>query len=144
MHNPAGPTLQQRRSNHHAAAAPPSPEPGPTALDGVSCTAGIDPGESARADQEEETRQYYRSHKASPLAEIEVADTRKPITRATDGYYGGGGGGGADVVLWRPEQLDTAEQALRRATEIWRRNAERGDPDSPHGRVLRALRGEYF
>ena len=33
----------------------------------------------------EEGREYYRTHKPSPLAEVELADTRKPITRATDG-----------------------------------------------------------
>ena len=72
-----------------------------------------------------------------------MVDTRKPITRASDGtadsnneYFGD------EVILWREEQLDTAEEALRRAMEIWKQSAVRGDPDSPHGRVLRALRGE--
>ncbi|CAI9785586.1 unnamed protein product [Fraxinus pennsylvanica] len=91
-------------------------------------------------------REYLKHHKASPLSEIEIADTRKPITRATDGtvqdYAVGYDGEG--VVLWRPEQIDTAEDSLRRAMEIFRENAIRGDPDSPHGRVLRALRGEYW
>ncbi|KAL2535257.1 hypothetical protein Fot_16898 [Forsythia ovata] len=99
-----------------------------------------------REEQMEDDREYFKHHKASPLSEIEFADTRKPITRATDGavqnYYVGYGGEG--VVLWLPEQIDTAEDSLRRASEIFRENAMRGDPDSPHGRVLRALRGEYW
>ncbi|XP_057964314.1 uncharacterized protein LOC131155296 [Malania oleifera] len=98
--------------------------------------------EDGRAD-EEQMVEYYRQHKASPLSEIEVVDTRKPITQATDGTAGDYEGRGEErVVGWRPEQLDTAEEALRRAMEIWRENAMRGDPDSPHGRVLRGLHGE--
>ncbi|KAG9142811.1 hypothetical protein Leryth_005563 [Lithospermum erythrorhizon] len=88
----------------------------------------------------EDDREYYEDHKASPLAEIEVADTRKPVTRATEGGYFGGDG----VVLFRPEQLDTAEDSLTRARMMFLENATRGDPHSPHGRVLRALRGEYW
>ncbi|CAA2963868.1 Hypothetical predicted protein [Olea europaea subsp. europaea] len=99
-----------------------------------------------REEQIEDDREYFKHHKASSLSEIEVADTRKPITRATDGtvqnYTVGYGGEG--LVLWQPEQIDTAEDSLRRAMEIFRENATRGDPDSPHGRVLRALRGEYW
>ncbi|GAA0138505.1 hypothetical protein LIER_00240 [Lithospermum erythrorhizon] len=81
----------------------------------------------------EDDREYYEDHKASPLAEIEVA-------RATDGGYFGGDG----VVLFRPEQLDTAEDSLTRARMMFLENATRGDPHSPHGRLLRALRGQYW
>ncbi|KAI5680501.1 hypothetical protein M9H77_01728 [Catharanthus roseus] len=98
-----------------------------------------------RKEQEEDDKEYFEHHKASPLSEMEMAETRKPITMATDGtgggYFGDYGGG---VMLWRPEQLDTAEDSLRRAMEIWRQNAMRGDPNSPHGRVLRTLRGEFW
>ncbi|KAK4418086.1 hypothetical protein Salat_2221300 [Sesamum alatum] len=99
-----------------------------------------------RREQLEDDREYFKHHKASPLSEIEVADTRKPISRATDGTaqnetVGNEGGGG---MVWRPEQLDTAEDSLRRAMEIFRWNAMRGDPHSPHGRVLRELRGENW
>uniref|UniRef100_A0A0E0AP89 Uncharacterized protein n=1 Tax=Oryza glumipatula TaxID=40148 RepID=A0A0E0AP89_9ORYZ len=41
--------------------------------------------EAAGRKVREEDREYYRTHKPSPLAELEFADTRKPITRATDG-----------------------------------------------------------
>lgn len=143
VHNPSEPCTQQRRN---ASSAP--------TLDSASC-AGIDgsplPSEdkgtgteqSERLDEVEDDKDYYKHHKASPLSEIEFADTRKPITRATDGtadssYYGGN----PDVVGWRPEQLDTAEEALLRAARIWRESATRGDADAPQSRVLRALRGE--
>ncbi|KAK6120159.1 hypothetical protein DH2020_046065 [Rehmannia glutinosa] len=96
-----------------------------------------------RDEQEEDDREYFKHHKASPLAEIEIADTRKPITRATDGTAPNVTVG-KEGMVWRPEQLDTAEDSLRRAMEIFRWNAARGDPDSPHGRVLRELRGEYW
>lgn len=121
-----------------------------TVIDDVSCV-GFDGGplpegkensKTDRKEQEEDDIEYFKHHKASPLAEIEIADTRKPITRATDGtaYEGGG----KNAIGWLPEQLDTAEEALRRATEIWKENAMRGDPDAPQSRVLRALRGEQF
>ncbi|CAK9310147.1 unnamed protein product [Citrullus colocynthis] len=119
-----------------------------TVIDHVSCV-GVygGPLEEAKTngrtetkDQEEDNKDYYKHHKASPLAEIEFADTRKPITRATDGTAYDGAG--KDVIGWLPEQLDTAEDSLRRATEIWKQNAMRGDPDAPQSRVLRALRGE--
>lgn len=124
-------------------------------LEGVSC-AGIDgspwPEEedevdmkTQRGEQERDNKEYFETHKASPLSEIEVCDTRKPMNQATDGAATNetvGYDGNMGYSVWRPEQLDTAEEALRRATEIFRMNAVRGDPDSPHGRVLRQLRGE--
>ncbi|XP_057800223.1 uncharacterized protein LOC131015815 [Salvia miltiorrhiza] len=88
-------------------------------------------------EQERDNKEYFEHHKASPLSEIEVCDTRKPVSQATDGTAQSETVGG-----WRPEQLDTAEDSLRRAVEIFRMNAMRGDPNSPHGRVLRQLRGE--
>ncbi|KAI3449426.1 hypothetical protein Pfo_006091 [Paulownia fortunei] len=140
------PIAQQKRRNSTYSAK----------IDDVSC-AGIDGSpwpaderetdrKEQREEQEEDDREYFKHHKASPLSEIEIADTRKPINRATDitaqNYTVGSEGTG--VIVWRPEQLDTAEDSLRRAMEIFRRNAMRGDPDSPHGRVLRELRGEYW
>uniref|UniRef100_A0A803M9C0 Uncharacterized protein n=2 Tax=Chenopodium quinoa TaxID=63459 RepID=A0A803M9C0_CHEQI len=92
--------------------------------------------------QEEDNKNYFKDHKASPLSEVEFADTRKPVTQATDSptsYYGKEPG----LILFTPEQQDTAEASLLRAVEIWKWNKMRGDPDSPHGRVLRELRGEY-
>lgn len=141
---PKEPINQQKRRASSANAPPSSSD--------VTC-AGLDgspwPDDDTkdrreeRKDQEEDAKEYYEHHKASPLSEIEIADSRKPITKATDGTadskfsdYG--------VLLWRPEQIDTAEDSLLRAMEIWKENATRGDPDSPHGRVLRALRGEYW
>ncbi|KAH9625543.1 hypothetical protein KSS87_020339 [Heliosperma pusillum] len=88
--------------------------------------------------QEEDNKEYFKDHKASPLSEIEFADTRKPITQATDSNTSGG------VIVFKEEQQDTAEEALLRAAEIWNWNRMRGDPDSPHGRVLRQLCGEFW
>lgn len=144
---PIEPITQQKRRASSANALP--------SLSDVTC-AGLDGSpwpdddrkdrREERKDQEEDDKEYYEHHKASPLSEIEIADSRKPITKATDGTadskfsdYGTGG-----VLLWRPEQIDTAEDSLLRAMEIWKENATRGDPDSPHGRVLRTLRGEYW
>ncbi|XP_059663469.1 uncharacterized protein LOC132309139 [Cornus florida] len=101
----------------------------------------VEDREEQGREQEEDDKEYFKYHKALPLSEIELVDTRKPVTRAMDGfadyYYRG-----ERVVLWRPEQLDTAEEALMRATQIWKQDEMRGDPDSPHGWVLRALHGE--
>lgn len=140
----SNPITQQKRSHSHSHA---------TSLEKVSC-AGLDgtpwPEEiekkqSDRERQAEDDREYYKHHKASPLSEIKMVDMRKPITRLTDGTANASKFEvGGDVIGWRPEQLDTAEEALLRAVRIWRQNAMRGDPDLPHGRVLRELRGEWF
>ncbi|KAE8646360.1 uncharacterized protein LOC105436175 [Cucumis sativus] len=119
-------------------------------IDDVSCIGvyggPLEQGKENRTtemkEEEEDNRDYYKHHKASPLAEIEFADTRKPITRATDGTAYDGESG--TVIGWLPEQVDTVDDSLRRATEIWKQNAMRGDPDAPQSRVLRALRGEEF
>lgn len=140
--DPVEPNYQQKRNKASA-----------TPVDSVSC-AGLDgspwpegDGENRsrgdRGEAEEDNREYYKHRKASPLSEIKFADTRKPITRATDGTADSALYGGApDVVGWRPEQLDTVEEALMRAARIWKESAMRGDPDAPQSRVLRALRGE--
>ncbi|VFQ59593.1 unnamed protein product [Cuscuta campestris] len=137
---PVDPNLQQKRRDSDSAT------PAPPPLSEVSC-AGLDGGPwpeetTDRRAQEEDDREYFKHHKASPLSEVKVADTRKPVARATDSS--GGGGRSGEVLTWRPEQLDTAEGSLLRAMEIWKYNAGRGDPDSPHGKVLRELRGEYW
>lgn len=128
------PNVQQKRKQ------------GTISLENVSC-AGLDgtpwPNDKnkeqrIREEQREDNKDYYEHHRASPLSELEFADSRKPVTRVTDANSRG------DVIVWLPEQLDTAEDSLRRATEIWRQNAMRGDPDLPHSRVLRELRGEDF
>ncbi|KAI4349710.1 hypothetical protein L6164_010270 [Bauhinia variegata] len=69
-----------------------------------------------RKGEVHDDRDYYKHHKASPLSELEITDSRKPITRATDGTVESGDG--FDEIIWLPEQLDTAEEALKRATEI--------------------------
>ncbi|KAJ9187832.1 hypothetical protein P3X46_003247 [Hevea brasiliensis] len=133
VNHPVEPQIQQKRQNS------------PVTLEEINC-AGLDgtpwPMEKGTQVQEDD-KDYYRHHKASPLSEIKFADTRTPIKRATDSTADASGMG-RDVIGWRPEQLDTAEEALERARKIWRENAMRGDPDSPHGRVLRVLRGEWF
>ncbi|EEF47311.1 uncharacterized protein LOC8265165 [Ricinus communis] len=132
VNNPVEPHIQQKREN--------------STLEETSC-AGLDgtpwPKQKEKGEEEDEDEnEYYRHHKASPLSEIEIADTRKPITRATDGSADAGKG--RDVIGWLPEQLETAEETMERARRIWTENATRGDPDSPQGRVLRVLRGEWF
>ncbi|CAL9213458.1 unnamed protein product [Arabidopsis halleri] len=141
--HPSEPHFQQKRKN--STASPPS-------LDSVSC-AGLDgspwPRDDGEAEEQrrregetESDQEFYKHHKASPLSEIEFADTRKPITQATDGTAYAAG---KDVIGWLPEQLDTAEEALMKATMIFKRNAERGDPETfPHSRILREMRGEWF
>lgn len=116
-----------------------------TALEEASCV-GFDgspwPEDKNREEQSEDNREYYKHHKASPLSELEFVDTRKPGSRVLHGTVDSGRRG--DVIGWLPEQIESAEETLMRATEIWRQNAMRGDPDAPHSRVLRALRGEDF
>lgn len=82
--------------------------------------------ESAARKVREEDREYYRTHKPSPLAEVEFADTRKPITRATDRY--------ADVPGLMVE--DTVDDSLARAEAMFREAAARGNPEWPHSRAL--------
>ncbi|KAL7112572.1 hypothetical protein ACP275_04G010400 [Erythranthe tilingii] len=63
-----------------------------TKIDDVSC-AGIDgspwPEEADRKTQREEqeadNREYFKHHRASPLSEIEIADTRGMIAKASGG-----------------------------------------------------------
>ncbi|KAK6780831.1 hypothetical protein RDI58_023015 [Solanum bulbocastanum] len=145
VNQPIDPLTQQKRQKFSNATDK-------TSLKDVSC-AGLDgspwPDESkSMGDQFEDDKEYFSHHKPSPLAEMEMADTRKPITQATDApaddgiaLYPAPWGG---MMVWRPEQLDTAEEALLRAVEIWKMNAMRGDPDSPQGRILRKLRGENW
>lgn len=96
-------------------------------------------------EQVRDNKEYFKHHKASPLSEIEIADTRKPISQATDG------GGvedyvtiidGSKVKLFSEEQQDTVHDSLQRAMDMYRSNAMRGDPESPHGKILRQMRGE--
>ncbi|KAK7846783.1 uncharacterized protein LOC112034947 [Quercus suber] len=136
----SNPITQQKRS--HATSLE---EVSCAGLDGTPWPEEIEKEQSDRERQAEDDTEYYKHRKASPLSEIKMVDTRKPITRVTDGTADASKFEvGGDVIGWRPEQLDTAEEALKRAVQIWRQNAMRGDPDLPHGRVLRELRGEWF
>jgi len=87
--------------------------------------------ESAARKVREEDREYYRTHKPSPLAEVEFADTRKPITRATDGSA-------TDRYADVPPRLveDTVDDSLARAEAMFREAASRGNPEWPHSRAL--------
>ncbi|KAL0700562.1 hypothetical protein Bca4012_056684 [Brassica carinata] len=126
---PSEPNFQQKRRSTTTGSPSPKEE-------------GEEEERRRRQNETESDQEYYAHHKASPLSEIEFADTRKPITQATDGTAYPAG---KDVIGWLPEQLDTAEEALKRATMIFKRNAERGDPETfPHSRVLREMRGEWF
>ncbi|KAB8106845.1 hypothetical protein EE612_041352 [Oryza sativa] len=88
--------------------------------------------EAAGRKVREEDREYYQTHKPSPLAELEFADTRKPITRATDG------GSAADRLSDVPGKVaeDTADDSLARAEAMFREAASRGNPEWPHSRAL--------
>ncbi|KAI3982594.1 hypothetical protein MKX01_031333 [Papaver californicum] len=89
-------------------------------------------------DSVEDNKEYYRHHKPSPLSKVEVSDSRKPITQATDGGESESmDTREGDVVLFSEEQLDTAEEALSRASVIWKESTMRDDPDSPQARALR-------
>lgn len=133
------PNFQQKRRAHSSAAA----------VDDVSCVGwdgaplrGSDKGfekrfeetEEKEEEEEDDYKEYYAKHKPSPLAEMEVADTRKPITRATDGSAQDVLSDGGTYVV-----DDTVDAALARAERIFRENAVRGDPDMPHSRALRRM-----
>ncbi|KAK1385090.1 mRNA export factor like [Heracleum sosnowskyi] len=132
---PIKPNTQQKRSNVTISCT------GLDAWGEEKNDGGMDRREM-RKQQEEDDKEYFSHRKASPLSEIEVADTRKPVTQATDGSDIGYDAGGGGVIMFREEQRVGAEETMRRATEMWREMAARGDPLSPHGRVLRTLRGE--
>ncbi|CAN1196478.1 hypothetical protein LINPERHAP2_LOCUS43593, partial [Linum perenne] len=141
VHNPAQPQSQQKRSYTSA-----SPDQTEKNLESATC-AGLDgspwpepdEGRQSKAGDAayEDDKEYFEHHKASPLSEIEFADSRKPVTRATDGPVAAGN---SDVVGWSPEQVVAAEETMERASRMFRERAARGDPDSPHGRALRSLR----
>ncbi|XP_039136673.1 uncharacterized protein LOC120273991 [Dioscorea cayenensis subsp. rotundata] len=116
---PLDPSLQQRRRCHVSKEA----------LDGVSCV-GFDGGIITGGDWKEDFKEYYEDHKPSPLAEIEIVDTRKPITKAIDERWEEGVVGAAMV------EEDTVDAALERAERLFREAAERGDPETPHSKAL--------
>lgn len=140
VNQPLNPYIQQKRKNSIKVEA--LDEVICAAVDGMPMSNDIEEQQRGKHEAVESDKEYFGHNKASPLSEIEMADTRKPITRATDGTADAVG---RDIIGWRPEQLDTAEEALRRGAEIFRQNAMRGDPAVfPHSRVLRELRGEWF
>lgn len=141
VNQPPNPNFQQKRE----CSSPTLEHVSCVGLDGSPWPKKDEDRRRDRKEEEQDDKEYFKHHKASPLSELQMAETRKPITQATDGTAGSSEYGvGRDVIGWMPEQLDTAEEALKRAMDIWKHNAIRGDPDSPHGRVLRELRGEYF
>ncbi|XP_072984317.1 uncharacterized protein [Typha latifolia] len=121
---------QKRRRLSHVAA-----------LDDVSCV-GADGSSLTRVgasveevdDDVEEYRRYYEDHKPSPLSEIEMADTRKPITRSTDGSASDRAMAGEEGMGVMAEE--TMDDALARAESMFREKAQRGDPEWPHSRAL--------
>ncbi|KAL5996230.1 hypothetical protein ACLOJK_026304 [Asimina triloba] len=130
--------FQQKRSGRTRPNDPTDP------IQMVECV-GVDgtrAGDDQKYEEEEDDyKEYYREHKASPLSEVEFVDTRVPMRQATDcppqeyDEYRR-----KEVILWSKEQLDTAEEALRRAEALFRAAAESGDPDTPWGRVLAGVR----
>ncbi|KAK3194207.1 hypothetical protein Dsin_025517 [Dipteronia sinensis] len=161
LNHPLNPNFQQKRQKTTTTTATATATTTSTTAaavpEDVSCV-GLDgtplpeDRESEQRDENEKAeddREYFKHRKPSSLSEMEMADSRKPITQATSsggksdpGY---GAVAGKDVIGWKPEQLVSAEETLMRAAEFWRQNAMRGDPDTfPHSRVLRELRGEWF
>ncbi|KAM7501184.1 hypothetical protein LguiB_000088 [Lonicera macranthoides] len=144
VNHPVEPTTQQKRRKSSR-----------NVIEEVSC-AGLDGSpwpeedkdndmEKQRGEHEEDDKEYFKDHKASPLSMIELADTRKPLQKAMDRTpYSGFADYGERVVVWRPEQIDTAEEALLRAARIWKERAMSGDPDFPPSRVLRELKGHHL
>lgn len=126
----ANPTFQQKRRWSHAAPEPPS-------LYDVSCVGAdgspLDGSKAedmqwkSRDEQVDEEREYYEHHKASPLSEIEFADTRTDGEKRED-IWGGEGRG----YLIR----DTVDDSLRRAEAMFNAARETGDPCLPHSRAL--------
>ncbi|KAL6179667.1 hypothetical protein ACLB2K_046339 [Fragaria x ananassa] len=106
---PLNPTFQQKRSVTTAGVANSLEHFSCAGLDGSPWPKDADKEQTDREEQQEDEQEYYKHHKASPLSEIKLADTRKPITRAT-ADAGEGHGGGKDVIGWRAEQLDTADR----------------------------------
>ncbi|CAA7388883.1 unnamed protein product [Spirodela intermedia] len=131
---PADPSLQQKRRHIHAA------------LEGVICVgwdgsplAGAgDYGEQPERRPEDDYKQYFEHHKPSPLSELELADTRSPLRRATDSdvVEDDAGAATAPPPVWKEDQGDGVEAALLGAEAQFRQAVERGDPNTPHGRVL--------
>ncbi|KAH7517010.1 hypothetical protein FEM48_Zijuj09G0016600 [Ziziphus jujuba var. spinosa] len=72
----------------------------------------------------------------------EAVDARKPTTRSKEepAYYSLA----KDVFSWKPEQLDSADGALKRARKLFEESEKRGVPEHPQSKVLRELRGESF
>ncbi|RWW87694.1 hypothetical protein BHE74_00003468 [Ensete ventricosum] len=126
---PGAPSLQQKRRLSH--------QPEPAVFADVACV-GLDgtPLHREQQKEEEDFKEYYEHHKPSPLAEIEFADTRKPITRATDG------GASYDVDLGPGRGVmveETVDEALARAEAMFRERAMTGVPDLPHSWALRRM-----
>ncbi|KAI3939833.1 hypothetical protein MKW98_029609 [Papaver atlanticum] len=105
--------------------------PLPPSLDEVSCV-GMD-GSPWPDDEDsvEDNKEYYKHHNPSPLSKVEVSDSRKPVTQATDGGASESMYTREADVSFSEEQRDTAEEALLRASRIWKESAMRDDPDSP-------------
>lgn len=62
-------------------------------------------GDWRRQQKEQDDKEYFSHHKASPLSEIEVADSRKPLTKVMYGTADGYEVGDTDeLILFRPEQ----------------------------------------
>ncbi|CAN4093013.1 unnamed protein product [Withania somnifera] len=73
VHQPIDPLTQQKRQKYGNATNKPS-------LKDINC-AGDEEKDKAGA-RFEDGREYFNHHKTSPLEEIEVADTRKPMAQA--------------------------------------------------------------
>ena len=119
--------MQQKRRSH--------------GLEEVSCVGFDGSPEGGTTEEkvaEEEYMDYLEHHRPSPLSEMEMAETRTPMRRTTDSEVveDEAGAGEAPLLRRKEEEEDGVEVALRQAEVLFRRAAERDDPDSPQGRVL--------
>ncbi|RZC57733.1 hypothetical protein C5167_005034 [Papaver somniferum] len=145
VNQPLDPLKQQKRhygnssSSQQMKAEGGKSSPLPPSLDEVTCVGGMDgpPWPDDHEDSVEDNKEYYKHHKPSPLAKVEVSDSRKPVTQATDGGASESMYTREGDVSFSEEQRDTAEEALLRASRIWKESAMRDDPDSPQARALR-------
>ncbi|XP_065847696.1 uncharacterized protein [Euphorbia lathyris] len=109
VNNPVEPQIQQKREKSSTTSTAVLEEVAYAGLDG---SPWLEEKEKKQEDEKDDN-EYYKHHKPSPLSEIEIADTKKPITRVTDEIADVKW---KDVIGWLSEQVDTAEEALERAS----------------------------
>ncbi|KAF3436507.1 hypothetical protein FNV43_RR23599 [Rhamnella rubrinervis] len=117
MEQPSEPSLGQKRS--HA-----------TGFEDVSCV-GTD-GTPWQKDDKGEVNRRERRRDGGGGDDKDVSNIRQQ-RKQRNVYYSLT----KDVIGWKPEQLETADDTLVRARKIFTDATMRGDPDHPHSRILK-------